>query len=122
MTVPHPDVVTRMASSPPRSASASQAATFARAKPSAAVLAAHVMGQCAAALLILDQHDLDAMTGQQTDRGLIDPRRKHLLRATLQQGDPSTPFALGLKNAAGSGPACGRPRGDSASIALIRSK
>ena len=102
-----------MASSPPRSASASQAVMLARAQASAVGLAAQVMGQRAAALLVLDQHDLDAVTRQQVDGGLVDSRRQHLLGASLQQRDPPAPFALRRKNAAaGAVPARGRLRGD----------
>ncbi len=70
----------------------------ARARQRVAVVS-EVMGQRAAALLVLDQHDLDAVTRQEVDGGLIDARRQHLLGAALQQGDPPAPFALGCKNA-----------------------
>src|ERR1700677_2269622 len=63
------------------------------------VLAAHMMGQCAATLLVFDQYDLDAVTGQQADGGLVDAWCQHLLRAPLQQRDPPAPLALSRKNA-----------------------
>jgi hypothetical protein len=50
-----------------------------------------MVGQRAAALLVLDQHDLDAVTRQKIDGGLIDARRQHLLGAALQQRDPPAP-------------------------------
>ncbi len=68
-------------------------------------VASEMMGQRAAALLVLDQHHLDAVPRQQIDGGLIDARRQHLLGAALQQRDPSAPLAVGRKNAA-----AGRPR------------
>ena len=66
-------------------------------------VAAEMMGQRAAALLVLDQHDLDAVAGQQVDGGLVDARRQHLLGAALQQRDPAAPRADGRKNAAAGG-------------------
>ena len=47
-------------------------------------ITAEVMRQRAATLLILDQHDLDAVARQQVDGGLIDARRQHLLGTALQ--------------------------------------
>src|SRR4030095_14650993 len=58
------------------------------------LVVAHVVGERAAALLVLYSHDLDTMAGEQVDGGLIDPRRQHLLRTSLQQRDPSAPLAL----------------------------
>ena len=66
-------------------------------------VASEMMGQRAATLLVLDQHDLDAVTRQQIDGGLIDARRQHLLGAALQQRDASAPLADGRENA------CPRP-------------
>ena len=68
----------------------------ARARQCVAV-ASEVMGQRAAALLVLDQHDLDAVTRQEIDGGLIDARRQDLLGAALQQRDASAPCANGLE-------------------------
>ena len=43
-----------------------------------------MMGQRAAALLILDQHDFDSVPGEDIDGGLVDARRQHLLGTALQ--------------------------------------
>ena len=67
------------------------------------VVAPDVMGQRAAALLVLDQHDLDAVPGQHIDGGLVDARRQHLLGAALQQRDAPAPLARAAKHAAGRG-------------------
>ena len=48
------------------------------------VIVPNVMGQRAAALLVGDQRHLDAVTGQQANRGLIDAGRQHLLGTALQ--------------------------------------
>jgi len=56
---------------------------LARARQSV-VVASEVVGQRAATLLVLDQHDLDAVTRQQINRGLIDARCQHLLGTALQ--------------------------------------
>ncbi len=91
----------------------------ARARQRVAV-ASEVMGQRAAALLVLDQHDLDAVTRQEVDGGLVDARRQHLLGAALQQRDASAPFALGRENASAGRSRRRQAPGASASIALIR--
>ena len=67
------------------------------------VIASEVMGQCAAAPFVPDQHDLDAVTRQKVDGGLIDARRQHLLGAALQQRDPPAPFPTSGKNASAGG-------------------
>ena len=58
------------------------------------VVPSEVMGQRAAALLVLDQHHLDAVARQEIDGGLVDARRQHLLGAALQQRDPAAPARL----------------------------
>ena len=110
-----------MASRPFRSASAEPDGDVGARARQRIVVAAEVMGQRAAALLVLDQHDLDAVTRQQVDGGLIDARRQHLLGAALQQRDPSAPLALRRETRfRRQGPGAGRLAGASASIALIR--
>ena len=67
-----------------------------------------MMGQRAAALLVPDQHDLDAVACQHVDGGAVDARRQHLLGAALQQRDPSATFADGRKTLPPAGPGGGR--------------
>ena len=55
-------------------------------------LAAEMMGQRSAAALALRHHDFDAMAVEQSDRGLVDRRRQHLVDAARQDRDPA--FAL----------------------------
>ena len=82
---------------------------------------AEVMGQRAAALLVLDQHDLDAVARQQIDGGLVDARRQHLLGAALQQRDPPAPRRRRPETRCRRlVPAPAGCSGASASIALIR--
>ena len=70
------------------------------------VVASKVVGERAATLLVLDQHDLDAVARQEIDRGLIDARCQHLLGTALQQRDPSAPVTEGRKNASASRSRC----------------
>ena len=64
---------------------------------------AEVMGQRAAALLVPDKDNLDAVARQQIDGGLIDARRQHLLGAALQQRDAAALLAERCENAARQG-------------------
>src|SRR5713226_699673 len=66
-------------------------------------VASEMMGQRTATLLVLDQHDLDAVTRQDVDGGLVDARRQNLLGAALKQRNTSAPGAKGRKNASAGG-------------------
>ena len=72
---------------------------------------AEMMGQCAATLLVLDQHDLDAVARQHVDGGLVDAWRQHLLRAALQQRNAGPTLAGGCKHAAAGGAGLRQPGG-----------
>ena len=87
MVVPHPDAVTMIASRPPFSISLVHTSMFARACASAWCFASHVVNQGPAASLAGRQHHLNSLTRQQPDGGVIDRRREHRLRASLQQDD-----------------------------------
>src|SRR6266700_4404954 len=54
------------------------------------IVATKVVSERAATLLVADEHDLDAVTRQQIDGGLVDSRRQHLLRAALEQRDAAS--------------------------------
>ncbi|MGY4329723.1 hypothetical protein ACVWWG_004140 [Bradyrhizobium sp. LB7.2] len=61
------------------------------------------MGQRAAALLVPDKDDLDAVAREEIDGGLVDARRQHLLGAALEQRDPATLLAERCEHTAGGG-------------------
>jgi hypothetical protein len=61
-------------------------------------LAAHVMGQGAAAAHALGHHHLDPVAGQQPHRRLVDRGREHLLGAAAQQRDSGPARAFGGKH------------------------
>ena len=65
------------------------------------LVVAEVMGQRAAALLVPDQDDLDAVAGEETDGGLVDARRQHLLGTALEQRDPAALLAECREHTAG---------------------
>ena len=87
-----------MASRPAPSISRHQAAMLRLAELSAGDLLAQVMGQRPAAARTRRDHDLDAVTGEQPDRRLVDSRTKHGLHAAAEQRHALQPRAFGLEN------------------------